>query len=125
MLYKAVINLPPVTKKNHSQILINQKTKKPFIMPSRQYQKYEQAAGYFLKPMHINEPVNVKCLFYMPTKRKVDIVNLLQCVDDILVHHGVLEDDNSNIVVSHDGSRVLYSKEEPRTEIYIERSTND
>jgi hypothetical protein len=31
-----------------------------------------------------------------------------------------LADDNSNIVVSMDGSRVLYSKENPRTEIEIE-----
>ena len=38
---------------------------------------------------------------------------------DILVLAGVLADDNSSIAVAHDGSRVLYDKDEPRTEITI------
>lgn len=69
----------------------------------------------------IAEPVEVKCLFYMPTRRKVDLTNLLEAIDDILVYAGTLADDNSNIIVSHDGSRVLYDKENPRTEVYISR----
>lgn len=68
----------------------------------------------------IKEPVNIKCLFYMQTRRKCDLTNLLEAVDDILVHVGILEDDNYTIVAGHDGSRVLYDKENPRTEIYIE-----
>ena len=67
----------------------------------------------------VSEPVTVKCLFYMPTHRRVDLTNLLEAIDDVLVHTRVLEDDNSNIIVSHDGSRVLYDKENPRTEVYI------
>lgn len=69
----------------------------------------------------ISEPVTVKCLFYMPTHRRVDLTNLPEAIDDVLVHTRVLEDDNSNIIVSHDGSRVLYDKENPRTEVYISR----
>ena len=65
-------------------------------------------------------PVNVRALFYMPTKRRVDLVNLLQALLDILVKYDVLEDDNCNIVASTDGSRVLYDKENPRTEVIIE-----
>lgn len=57
----------------------------------------------------------------MPTHRRVDLTNLLEAIDDVLVHTRVLEDDNSNIIVSHDGSRVLYDKENPRTEVYISR----
>lgn len=56
----------------------------------------------------------------MPTKRRVDLSNLIEAVDDILVKAGVLEDDNYKIVQSHDGSRVLHDKENPRTEITIE-----
>ena len=67
----------------------------------------------------ICERVNVKCLYYMQTKRRVDLNNLLEATTDVLVKYKVLEDDNSNIVVSHDGSRVLYDKENPRTEITI------
>ena len=55
----------------------------------------------------------------MPTRHRVDLANLLAATCDILVHYGVLEDDNSGIVASHDGSCVLYSKESPRVEIVI------
>ena len=56
----------------------------------------------------------------MPTKRKCDLTNLLEAVDDVLVKHGIVADDNYTIIESHDGSRVLYDKENPRTEIYID-----
>jgi len=55
----------------------------------------------------------------MKTKRRVDGLNLLAAIDDILVKHGILEDDNRDTVVSHDGSRVYYDKTSPRVEIII------
>lgn len=55
----------------------------------------------------------------MPTRRKVDLCNLIEATMDILVRAGVLNDDNSEIAVSHDGSRVFYDKENPRAEITI------
>lgn len=76
----------------------------------------------FLHPLPeepIDYPVEVRCLFYMPTRRRVDLTNLLEGIDDVLVNASVLADDNSQIVVSHDGSRVLYDKENPRTEVEI------
>lgn len=89
------------------------------LLPSEQFERYQEAAGWYLRPLGVSEPVNVRCLFYMPTRRIVDLVGLLQAIDDVMVHYGVIEDDNSRIVVSHDGSRVLYDKENPRTEITI------
>jgi Holliday junction resolvase RusA-like endonuclease len=67
----------------------------------------------------INKPVNVQCLFYMPTKRKCDLVNMQEAILDVMVKAGLLADDHYGIVQSMDGSRVLYSKETPRTEVYI------
>lgn len=55
----------------------------------------------------------------MPSRRRVDLTNLLESADDALVAAGVLADDNSQIIVSHDGSRVLYDKDSPRTEVTI------
>ena len=49
----------------------------------------------------------------------MDLTNLLEAADDVLVKYGVLADDNSNIIVSHDGSRVMYDPKFPRTEIII------
>lgn len=115
----------PITKKNSQQILINPKTKRPFIMPSKQYKAYEKTAVAqlhsvkVLQPEPIAEPVNVQCAYYMPTRRKTDLCNLLEATCDILVGAGVLADDNSSIVVAHDGSRVLYDKENPRVEVCI------
>ena len=121
-MVKFTIKLPPITKKNSQQILVNKATGRPFIMPSKQYKEYERDAMWFIpRPEQpIDYPVNVKCTFYMPTRRKVDLTNLLEAVDDIMVKAGLFKDDHSGIVVSHDGSRVLYDKENPRTEVEIE-----
>lgn len=118
------VKLPPITKKNSQQILTNPKTGRPFIMPSARYKQYEREAAWFLKPRPprpIDCALTVKCLFYMPTRRRVDLTNLLEAIDDILVGSEIIADDHSGIVVSHDGSRVLYDKDNPRTEITITR----
>ena len=86
--------------------------------------KYEKDACWLIRnagTAFIDYPVNVKCLFFMPTTRKVDLTNLLEATDDILVKAGILEDDNCTIIAGHDGSRVFIDRENPRTEIEIER----
>ena len=113
------IKLPPITKKNHSQIIFNRNTGQRMVIPSKQYREYEHECAWFMPPERMEGKVNVKAIFYMPTKRRVDLVNLLQALLDILVKYGVIEDDNSNVVVSVDGSRVRYDKENPRTEVEI------
>lgn len=120
-MIKFTIPLTPISKKNSQRIMVNKTTGKPFIMPSERYKQYERDAAWFIpKGKHINAPVNIKCLFYMPDRRKVDLTNLLEAIDDILVKARLLADDNYTVVESHDGSRVLYDKHRPRTEIYIE-----
>lgn len=123
-MLKFMIPLQPITKKNSQQILINRRTNRPFISPSKKYKQYEKEVLEYLPKLEkpIDFPVNVKCVFWMKTRRKVDLTNLLEAIDDILVKHGILKDDNYNIVVSHDGSRVRYDKDCPRTSIEIERT---
>lgn len=116
-----IIPLQPISKKNSQQIFVNRKTGKPFITPSKAYKDYERNALFFIPRIEpITEPVNVKCLFYVGSRRKCDLTNMLEAIDDILVHAGVLADDNYTILSGHDGSRIYYDKENPRTEIYIE-----
>lgn len=122
-MIEITVPLAPITKKNSMRIMHSSKTGKPFIMPSKQYQDYVEEAVWPCKRagvQHpIEDPVEVKCLFYMPTRRRVDLTNLLESIDDVLVRAGVLKDDHSSIIVSHDGSRVLYDKDNPRTEVFI------
>lgn len=120
-----VIPLPPATKKNSQRII--KVNGRPVIIPSAKYVIYEREAikclqAYFggSLPPKIDYPCNVECKFYMPTRRRVDLNNLLEAATDVLVRAGILDDDNSQIVASHDGSRVFYDKENPRTAITIE-----
>lgn len=120
---KLTIKAAPVTKKNHQQIVMVKG--RPRIIQGKKYRDYEttavrQIAGQLeagFEPM--DGCYNVQCLFYTETHRRVDLTNLLEAVDDVLVRAGVLADDNSLIIGSHDGSRVLYDKVNPRTEILI------
>lgn len=118
------IPLAPITKKNSQQIMRNPATGRPFIAPSKKYREYEQRAKVHLSPRPlcpIDYPVNIQCHFYMPTRRRTDLTNLLEAVDDLLVAAGVIADDNYTIVAGHDGSRCYVDKDNPRTEITIWR----
>lgn len=121
-MIKIVIPIEPRTKKNHQQIIKNRTTGALMVIPSKQYKEYEKDSMEHIPvdaKLHIDYPVNVQCTFYMGTRRKCDLVNLLQSIDDILVRADVLSDDNYTVIESHDGSRVLYDKECPRTVIEI------
>lgn len=109
----------PVTKKNSQRIVWNPRTKRYLIQPSVTFVRYEYEALKQIPESLIDYPVNVAAVFYMPTRRKVDLVNLQEAILDVMVKAGCIIDDNSSIVVSMDGSKVKYDKENPRTEITI------
>ncbi len=120
--YKYVIQMKPVTKKNSMQIAYDRGSGKPFLIQSSQYRVYEEAAWVFLRPKPpkpIDYPVTVKCTFYVQKRNKVDTANLMAAAHDILVKHGILADDNRDIIASVDGTRTFWDKENPRTEILI------
>lgn len=114
------IELPPVTKKN-SQRLVRAKNGRIIPLPSAAYERYEKSAILMLPKLEkpIDKAVNVEAIFYMATRRKVDLVNLQEALLDVLVKGGVLKDDCSTIVCSMDGSGVGYDKGYPRTEVWI------
>lgn len=122
MTYRYLIPCAPVSKKNSQRIVTNRVTGKPLIIQSQKYEEYEIAASYFLRPKPkkpIDYPVTVRCIYYMPTRRKVDTSNLNAATHDILVKYGVLADDNRDIIASTDGTRTFYDKANPRAEIEI------
>ena len=120
---KLVLYGNPATKKNSMQIFRNSRTGQPFLTQSKRYKDYAKDCGRQITGKYkkaINYPINLKCVYYRKTKHRVDLTNLLAATCDILVDCGVIKDDNSKIIKSHDGSRVLYDKENPRVEIEIE-----
>ena len=116
----------PVTKKNHQRIV--NIGGHPRVLPSAQYMGYARDAAWQIPgaaKKSIDYPVNLRCVYYMPDRRRVDLVNLLEATCDILRDNAVIKDDNCTIVASHDGSMVRYDKENPRVEITIEEVNHD
>lgn len=129
LLRKYVIPLDPRTKKNHQTIAgtgpkckVCGKRAKQFIRQGAQNTEYAFKAAQYLFPKPekpLEGTVHIVYRLYMQTRRRVDDLNLYASLDDILVHEGILKDDNINVIRDRDGSRVLYDKENPRAEIYI------
>ena len=132
---KYTIQGDPRTKKNSLMIAGKGrrcpacgKLEKQWVRQSKAHDEFAKAAKWQLRPVPtepISSLVNVRCLFYMKTRRIVDGLNLLATIDDLLVSAGILADDNSRIVAGHDGSRVLYDPINPRVEITITKLPTD
>lgn len=116
----------PRTKKNSARILKSRSGGR-FVAPSKAYVDYETDRLRQIKRPHspISARVNVRCVYYMKTARRVDLANLIEATTDILVKAHVLEDDNSKIVATHDGSRVDLDRKNPRVEIEIEEMEDE
>lgn len=123
---KITLHGTPITKKNSQRVIML--NGHPKILPSQAFKNYEREC---LKQIpakarqQIDAPVNLRVTYYMPTRRRVDLVNLLEATCDILVSAKVLADDNCKIVAAHDGCRVRHDPENPRAEIEILRMVED
>lgn len=115
----------PAIKKNSNT------TAKGMRLPNKNYAPYEELNVEYLKEYYSelyydkSTPITLKFFFYKDTKRKTDISNLYEAPQDVMVKAGILEDDESEIVVSHHtDSRVIKTEKEfPRTEIYFYKAT--
>ena len=127
MNIKFTLPISPRTKKNSGQIVM--RGKYPMMIPSKQYQQFEKECLPYLFRVKaevgvIDYPVNIQCIFYMDARRKVDLPNLLNAIDDSMVVSGLILDDNRDIVAGHDGSRVFHDKANPRIELTITKFTD-
>ena len=123
MYYAYLIPLAPVGKKNSQQILTNPKTKRPFIAQSQRYKQYAKDSVAYLRSQNcplepITYPVHIDVRFWMPSRRRVDTVNLQESLWDILVDANILADDNRDIIASAK-AMTFYDKDCPRTEFVI------
>lgn len=127
MRIEFIIPVRPATKKNSGQII--QVKGRNILIPSKQYKQFEKDCLPYLYRVKdtagvINYPVNVQCVFFTETKRKIDLPNLLNAIDDAMVKSGLFVDDNRDIIAAHDGSRVFHDKFNPRIEIKITEITD-
>lgn len=114
------INVVPRTKKNSQQIIFAKGRR--LIIPSKLYQQFEKDCLKQIPDKYrngISSPVNIKAVFYVKDRRRVDLTNLLEALDDMLVKADVIEDDCRDIIVGHDFSRVYHDKDNPRIEVEI------
>lgn len=116
------VPVKPATKKNSGQIIM--RGKYPVLLPSKSYLKFEkECMPYFIQVRNtvgvISYPVNIECKFFTESKRKIDLPNLLNALDDAMVKSGLIIDDNRDIIAGHDFSRVYHDKFNPRIEIKI------
>lgn len=131
LIAKFVIPLDPRTKKNSHRIAgkgrrcpVCGKFERQFIRNGNVATDYAIFAAPYLHPgpgKPIDEPIQLVYRLYTQTRHRKDDLNLYEMLDDILVQEGVLKDDDRKIIRSRDGSRVLYDRENPRSEIYIFR----
>lgn len=127
MLELTVYGDPAVKKNNQKVVWVGRfPNKKPVKIDTPFYKEWKKQAEQQLaiekKPAEpIDYPVNLKCLFFKRTRGTVDLSALYEGIQDELVTAGFLADDNYKIVAGHDGSRVIWDKENPRIEVTIER----
>lgn len=139
-----VIEGHPYVKKNNQKVRFDYRTGKSFKYDTKAYSGWHhkaldqlEALGYDIEhkatnkklhalnqelmPALINEPINLKCQFFISRDSRVDLSALYEGIQDVLVEVGILEDDNRKIVASHDGSGVAVDSLHPRMEITITR----
>lgn len=126
-MIKFTLPIRPATKKNSGQIITVGGI--PRLIPSKQYLQFEKdCQPYFKRVLNqigqIDYPINLQAVFYVETKWRIDLPNLLNAVDDAMVKSELILDDNRDIIASHDGSRVYHDKFNPRIEIEITRQEN-
>ena len=126
-MIKFTLPIRPATKKNSGQIITVGGF--PRLIPSKQYLQFEKDCQPYFKQVlnqigQIDYPINLQAVFYVETKRRIDLPNLLNAVDDAMVKSELILDDNRDIIASHDGSRVYHDKFNPRIEIEITKQEN-
>lgn len=113
---KLPLNLNHYRNAHFIQLNEMKKTFKELILPQLTFEPY-------------TEPVRIEYVLYVPTKRELDISNVLCIVDkyfcDALVESGKLIDDNFKHLVQVSYTFGGIDKLNPRAEAYIYHANSD
>jgi len=78
--------------------LVSSKTTQTYIRnTAKDYEKY--AESFIQATNSLPKPLKISFLFVRGSKRRFDYINPLQTVQDLMVKHGWIEDDNSNVLL--------------------------
>ena len=78
----------------------------------------------------LTDKMNLKCLFYYDTNRKIDLSAMFEGINDCLAgnerwlnfdkkFYQIIEDDSVRFIGSFDGTRFIYEKVNPRTVVTL------
>jgi Holliday junction resolvase RusA-like endonuclease len=129
----------PITKSNSPRIG-RSRTGKPFVMPSKALEKWEEIATLQLQAQHgraarasrwylgdKGQPcviqVGAKALFYRPVDGPGDLDNYEKALGDALQKAGIVANDR--LIRSWDGSRLLIDRKNPRVEVELSPFTEE
>lgn len=118
-----------VTKKKYFSPNINQYRNAHYFTLSKAKKLYAEEIIRQVRESTIRfNRVNIRLLVYPPTRRRVDLDNLiihLKFALDALVSQDILKDDNYTIVKDINFQFKKIDKENPRVEIILEECLND
>lgn len=99
------------------KFLVHSKACRRYIKETRKYYSDPELKKLFIKATK-TLPIDVYFQFYRNSKRKFDFINAAQIVQDLMVKHGWIEDDNADIINPH-FLPYIYDKNEPGVSIKI------
>lgn len=70
--------------------------------------------------LELAQPLEIQYVFRLPDKRRTDISNKLESVNDLLVEYGLLLDDNCLIIDTIKAKYAGIDRADPRCEIRIQ-----
>ena len=122
MVFTLLGSIP--SKKNSRTIFINKKTGKIGNIPSPRYQKWhreqsEALEGLF-KGLPISVPIKITVDFYLIDKRRRDLSNMVESINDLLVDTMIIADDYWAIVAEQHTTFKGIDRENPRAIIHLE-----
>ncbi len=74
-----------------------------------------------VKQLRIDYPISISYEFYMPDRRKSDLSNKLESINDMFVKYWLLADDNINIIQEIKATYQWVDKEYPKVIVYINK----
>ncbi len=121
----------PVTKKNHSRIIVNRRSGRPMLIPSKQAKSWESDAIEQIRRQPpvcrgfweaASVPLSLSALVYRD-RNVGDLGNYLAAICDALERAGVVVNDR--LIQSFDGSRLLIDRKNPRVELELTPMSGD